>query len=1069
MPFNHKIKKILVIGSGATVIGQGAEFDYSGAQACAILKQENIETVIINDNLASIMTEKGVANTIYIEPLNIEIVEKIIIKEKPSHIIGSMGGQTALNLLLELQNEGILGKNKVRVAGTSFESIENGEDRKKFKKLMQKIKQPVIKGDIANDVISGVKIAEEIDYPVVVRPAYTLAGTGGGYAKNEKELREILICAINISAIGQVMIEKSIKGWKEIEFEVIRDNIGNCVVVCSMENIDPVGIHTGDSIVIAPTQTLNNVEYQILRSAAIEIVNAAKINGGCNVQFAVNPKKFEYYVIEINPRISRSSALASKATGYPIAKISTKIALGYNLDEIINEVTGKTYACFEPALDYCVIKIPKWPFDKFLTAKKQLGTKMMATGEVMALSNNIESALMKAIRSLDINQHSLENDDSKTYRTQELKRKIETPDDERIFYIAELIRREYNLEKISEITGINLFFLNKIKNIVVMEEELKNYSIDNITSNLIKKYKQKGFSDKGIAEIIKCKESQISNLRIEYGIFPTYKMVDTCAGEFEAVSPYYYSTYENHNEVIITEGKRILVVGSGPTKIGQGIEFDYCSVNCVLALKKAGVQTIIINNNPATVSTDFNISDKLYFEPLTLEDVMNVVSLEKVFGVILQFGGQTSIKLATTLKKMGVNVLGTSPESIDKTENREKFDVLLENLKIKRPKGKAINTVQEGLDAAKEIIYPMLVRPSYVLGGQGMEIVYNDDELTNYLNNIFKKNNKNSVLIDKYLEGIEIEVDAVCDGDNIFVPGIMKHLNRAGVHSGDSISIYPANDISNNTKKKIIEITEKISLALNVIGMINIQFIEFENEIYVIEVNLRSSRTISYISKVTDLNVVEIATRIILGEKLKDIGFTGLFKEIELFAVKVPVFSTEKLPMVEISLGPEMRSTGETLGVGKTILEALYKGFLGAKINIPPHESIILATICDNKKEEFLDYAKRLFMLGVRFIGTIGTTTYLRNYGIEIQSVRKISEPNSNILEVIQSGVIDLIIDIPKRNNNYESDGFKIRRISAENNITILTSMDAVNYMTQVMEKNFDESDLNIFSLDEIF
>ena len=942
MPLDKSIKKVLVIGSGPIVIGQAAEFDYSGTQACQAIKDEGIDVVLVNSNPATIMTDRGMATNTYIEPLTAEYVEKIIQKERPDSIIAGMGGQTGLNLACELYDKGVFEKYNMNVIGTSIPSIKEGEDRDSFKRLMERTNQPIAPSEIVTDVESGLAFAKKIGYPVIVRPAYTLGGTGGGIAEDPEQLETILSQGLHLSRVGQVLLEKSIKGWKEIEFEVMRDGAGNCITVCSMENIDPVGVHTGDSIVVAPALTLADKEYQMLRKAAIDIINSIEIKGGCNVQFALDPESFNYAVIEINPRVSRSSALASKATGYPIAKIAAKIALGYNLDEIKNAVTGKTYACFEPAIDYVVTKIPKWPFDKFFGAKRNLGTKMMATGEIMAIGNTLESSLLKGIRSLEIKQYTLERKSSKKRTTVELKQRVIVPDDERLFDLAELIRRNYNMEKLAEITGMDPFFLQKIKNIVDAEEELKKYKLADLTYDILKKYKKMGFSDKGISELIGCDADEVYNLRKSLGIIPVYKMVDTCAGEFEAVSPYYYSTYDETTESFPSDKKKVIVIGSGPIRIGQGIEFDYCSVHSVLSLEKAGIETIIINNNPETVSTDFDTSDKLYFEPLTEEDVYNIIELEKPDGVILQFGGQTAIKLANFLDSMHVPVLGTQPKYIDEAEDREKFDEMLEKLNIKRPKGKAVWSVKEGIEEANKLEYPLLVRPSYVLGGQGMEITRNEIDLVRYLTDAFIKDTKNPVLIDRYLGGRELEVDAICDGTDVLIPGIMEHLERAGVHSGDSISIYPPQNVPQHIIDKIVDVTYRIALELKVIGMINIQFIEFRDELYIIEVNPRSSRTVPYITKVTNVPVIDIATNIMLGKTLKEMGYsTGIAPQTNTVAIKVPVFSTEKLPQVEVSLGPEMRSTGEVLGVGQNFHEAMYKGFTAAGTTIPKAGSTI--------------------------------------------------------------------------------------------------------------------------------
>ncbi len=1069
MPLDKSIKKVLVIGSGPIVIGQAAEFDYSGTQACQSIKEEGIEVVLVNSNPATIMTDRGMANHTYIEPLTAEYIERIIQKERPDSVIAGMGGQTGLNLTCELYDKGIFDKYGVKVIGTSIPSIKEGEDRDSFKKLMERTNQPIPPSEIVTTIEDGIEFANKIGYPVILRPAYTLGGTGGGIAEDQTQLETILAQGLHLSRIGQVLIEKSIKGWKEIEFEVMRDGAGNCITICSMENVDPVGVHTGDSIVVAPALTLADKEYQMLRKAALDIITSIEIKGGCNVQFALNPDSFEYAVIEINPRVSRSSALASKATGYPIAKIASKIALGYNLDEIVNSVTGKTFACFEPTIDYVVTKIPKWPFDKFFGAKRNLGTKMMATGEVMSIGSTLESSLLKGIRSLEIKQYTLERESSKARSTVELKQRVIVPDDERLFDLAELIRRNYKLEKLAEITGMDLFFLNKIKNIVDAEEELKNYTLDTLTYDIMKKYKKMGFSDKGIAELIGCGGDEVYKKRKELNIIPVYKMVDTCAGEFEAVSPYYYSTYDEVTESHPSDKKKVIVIGSGPIRIGQGIEFDYCSVHSVLALEKADVETIIINNNPETVSTDFDTSDKLYFEPLTEEDVYNIIELEKPDGVILQFGGQTAIKLANFLDEMNVPILGTQPKYIDEAEDREKFDEMLEKLDIKRPKGKAVWTVEQGIEEANKLEYPLLVRPSYVLGGQGMEITRNEADLVRYLDDAFKKDKKNPVLIDRYLGGRELEVDAICDGHDVLIPGIMEHLERAGVHSGDSISIYPPQHVPEHIIEKIKDVTYRIAIELNVIGMINIQFIEFRDELYIIEVNPRSSRTVPYITKVTNVPVIDIATNIMLGKTLKEMGFeSGIAPETNTVAIKVPVFSTEKLPRVEVSLGPEMRSTGEVLGVGNSFLEAMYKGFVAAGTTIPKAGSTILVTVREIDKDNFLPMAKRMHAMGCKFVATAGTAKMLENNGIEAQVARKISEGVPNVLDVIRSGMIDLIIDIPKKGNDVKSDGFKIRRTAAECSITLMTSLDTVGALVDVMEQNFTSQNVDIISLDDI-
>ncbi len=1070
MPKDNTIKKVLVIGSGPIVIGQAAEFDYSGTQACQAIKEEGIEVVLVNSNPATIMTDRDMATYTYVEPLTVDMIEKVIAKEKPDSVIAGMGGQTGLNLSCELYDSGILEKYNVRVIGTSIESIKEGEDRDSFKKLMEKTKQPIVESEIVTNMEDGVSFAEKIGYPVIIRPAYTLGGTGGGIAENEDQLREILAQGLHLSRVGQVLIERSIKGWKEIEFEVMRDGAGNCITVCSMENVDPVGVHTGDSIVVAPAQTLCDREYQMLRKAAIDIIDSIEIQGGCNVQFALDPASFNYAVIEINPRVSRSSALASKATGYPIAKVAAKIALGYRLDEIKNAVTGKTYACFEPAIDYVVCKIPKWPFDKFKNAKRNLGTKMMATGEVMSIGNSFEAALLKGVRSLEIGQYTLERKYSQSRTFEELRKRVVVPDDERLFDLAEMLRRGYLVEKVCEITGMDKFFVHKIKRIVDMEEELKQYSKEDMTEEYLRDLKKVGFSDKGIADLLGCTPPEIYELRKKWNIIPVYKMVDTCAGEFEALTPYYYSTYDQYDEVVVSDRKKVIVIGSGPIRIGQGIEFDYCSVHSVLSLKRLGIETIIVNNNPETVSTDFDTSDKLYFEPLTEEDVLNIVEKEKPDGVILQFGGQTAIKLANFFREMNIPIYGTKPEQIDAAEDREKFDELLESLDIRRPKGKGVWTVEEGIAEANELGYPVLVRPSYVLGGQGMEITYDEPQLVKYLEAAFTKDSKNPVLIDRYLSGREIEVDAICDGTDVLIPGIMEHLERAGVHSGDSISIYPPQHISDDMKAQIMDVTKRISLALKVIGMVNIQFIEYKGELNIIEVNPRSSRTVPYISKVTGVPIIDIATKIMLGDTLKGLGYdTGICPEPEYVCVKVPIFSTEKLPEVEVSLGPEMRSTGEVLGVGHNLVEALYKGFIAANTIVPQKGGTALVTIKPYDQADFILIAKRFAALGYKFLATEGTANLLRDNGIEsVSQVKKIGEGVPNVLDIVRSGMIDIIINTPNKGNVASSDGFKIRRAAAESSVNLMTSLDTVNALLDVMESNIDRKDLEVIALGDI-
>ncbi len=1068
MPKDLSIKKVLVIGSGPIIIGQAAEFDYSGTQACQALREEGIVTVLVNSNPATIMTDKEVADKIYIEPITIEFLEKVIREERPDSVIAGMGGQTGLNIAVELHDKGILDKYNVRVIGTSIEAIKEGEDRDDFKKLMERIGQPVIESKIVTSLEDGVAFANQIGYPVVVRPAYTLGGSGGGIAEDKEELKQILATGLQLSRVGQVLLEKSIKGWKEIEYEVMRDAAGNSITVCNMENIDPVGVHTGDSIVVAPSQTLSDVEYQLLRKASLDIINEVGIIGGCNVQLALHPESFEYAVIEINPRVSRSSALASKATGYPIAKVSAKLALGFRLDEIQNAVTKKTQACFEPTLDYCVVKIPKWPFDKFRRAKKTLGTKMMATGEVMAIGNNLEAALLKAVRSLEIGQYSLYHKKAAGRSLDELKRRVQVPDDERLFDLAELLRRGYRKDKICKITGMDPFFIEKIDGIVQLEEHLSEKKLEELTREQLHQLKKKGFSDKAIADFLHCLPTEVYKKRKELGIQAVFKMVDTCGGEFEAMSPYYYSTYDEFDEVEVTNKKKVLVIGSGPIRIGQGIEFDYCSVHSIIALKKAGIETIIANNNPETVSTDFDTADKLYFEPLTEEDVLNIVEKERPDGVILQFGGQTAIKLANFLDEMNVPILGTKPDQIDEAEDRERFDALMEALDIQRPKGKAVWSLDEGLSEAEKLGYPVLVRPSYVLGGQGMEITYNEEQLRRYLIQAFERDRKNPVLIDRYLIGREIEVDAICDGDSVLIPGIMEHLEKAGVHSGDSISIYPPQNISQKIVNQIVANTTKVAKALKVSGMINIQYIEFEDDVYIIEVNPRSSRTVPYISKVTGVPMIELATRAMLGEKLSDMGYgTGLYKEADFVAVKVPVFSTQKLPDVEVSLGPEMRSTGEVLGIGKTVEEALYKGFVGSGMGVIKEKGTIMATIKPYDQEAFLPIAKGFSELGFKFVATEGTAKILRENDIPVDVTRKISEGVPNVLDLIRSGMIQMVINTPTKANDAKREGFMIRRAAIEASVPVLTSLDTAKGMLKILAAQMDESKMEVYNMGE--
>lgn len=1066
---DKSIKKTLVIGSGPIIIGQAAEFDYSGTQACETLKKEGIEVVLINSNPATIMTDKAVADRIYIEPITVEFVEKVIAKERPDSILAGMGGQTALNMAVELAEKGILDKYGVKVIGTPIESIKRGEDRELFREAMEKIGEPIIKSKIVESLEEGFKVANEIGYPVVVRPAYTLGGTGGGFANNDVELEDILSKGLALSRVGQVLIEKSILGWKEIEYEVIRDANGNAITVCNMENIDPVGIHTGDSIVVAPSQTLSDREYQMLRTSALKIVNEIGVVGGCNVQFALHPKSFEYAIIEINPRVSRSSALASKATGYPIARVATRLSLGYLLDEVKNEVTGKTFACFEPALDYIVVKIPKWPFDKFKKANKRLGTKMMATGEVMAIGNNFEAAFQKGLRSLEIGRFSFEHPVVKKMTIEELKAAVVKPDDERIFVVAEMLRRGYIKERLQKLTGIDKFFMEKIEWIVKQEELLKKMKFKDLDEHYLRNLKKKGFSDKGIANLMGISERDIERKRKAYNIIPTYKMVDTCAGEFAADSSYFYSTYDQFDEVVVSNNRKVVVIGSGPIRIGQGIEFDYCTVHAVKTLKKLGIESIIINNNPETVSTDFSTADKLYFEPLVTEDIMAILEKEKPEGVILQFGGQTAIKLANDLSDRGIKIIGTSADKIDEAEDRERFEEMMEELNINRPKGRGVWDVAHGIEIANEIGYPVLVRPSYVLGGQGMEICHDEYNLVKYLEASFERDSANPVLIDKYLNGIELEVDAICDGEDVLIPGVMEHLERAGVHSGDSITIYPQQNLYEGTEEELLEITKKMAKALEVKGMMNIQFIAYQNKLYVIEVNPRSSRTVPYISKVSGVPAIEIATRVALGEKLKDLGYgTGIYKKPNVVAVKVPVFSTEKLSSVEVSLGPEMRSTGEVLGVGNNMDEAIFKGLLGAKRVHLIQDRKILVTIRDKDKEEFLLIAKSLVKHGSTLFATKGTQKFLAENGVESTLVNRIGEQSPNITDVLKNREVDLLINTPTKANDAQRDGFKMRRMAIEYGVDVLTSLDTINAILRMQDSHIDESKLEVFDVSKI-
>lgn len=1055
MPRIESIKKVLVIGSGPIVIGQAAEFDYAGTQACRSLKEEGICVVLVNSNPATIMTDKEIADMVYIEPLTTEFVKRIIIKEKPDSILPTLGGQAALNIAMELEESGFLQENGVRLIGTTSETIKKAEDRLEFKKTMEMIGEPCAPSEVVNSVDAAVQFAEKIGYPVVVRPAYTLGGTGGGIADTREQLMEICLNGLRLSRVGQCLIERSIAGWKEIEYEVMRDSAGNCITVCNMENLDPVGVHTGDSIVVAPSQTLSDKEYQMLRSAALNIINELGITGGCNVQFALHPDSFEYCVIEVNPRVSRSSALASKATGYPIAKVAAKIALGYHLDEIKNAVTKKTYASFEPALDYVVVKIPKWPFDKFITAKRSLTTQMKATGEVMAISTNFEAALMKALRSLEQNIYSLSYGDYSHMTTQEIQEELHKVDDRRLFVIAEAVRRGISKDVIHRITKIDPWFIDKIAVLVEMESQLAEKPL---TVELLSEAKRLGFPDRVIASLTEKSEQEIKLFRKQNNIIAAYKMVDTCAAEFDAETPYYYSTFGSINEVEKTTGRRkIMVLGSGPIRIGQGIEFDYCSVHSVWALSKSGCETIIVNNNPETVSTDFDIADKLYFEPLTPEDVENIVDMEKPDGAVVQFGGQTAIKLTESLLKMGVPILGTSAADVNAAEDRELFDRVLEKCGIPRPAGRTVFTTEEALAAARELGYPVLIRPSYVLGGQGMQIAISDEDIVEFMKIINSTVQEHPILIDKYLMGKEVEVDAVCDGEGILIPGIMEHIERAGIHSGDSISVYPAQTLSEPIKEQIVEYTRRLASSLHVIGLINIQFIVYNEKVYVIEVNPRSSRTVPYISKVTALPIVDIATKVILGGTIKSLGYTpGLWPESEYIAIKMPVFSFEKLRGAETSLGPEMKSTGECLGIARTYHEALYKAFLGAGVNLPKHKKMIM-TVKKQDREEAVELGRRLIALGYEIYATEGTAEALISNGVPATTIRKIEQEHPHILDLILSHEIDMVINTPTLGRDKTRDGFLIRRTSIETGVTCFTALDTAGALLTSMESSNED------------
>lgn len=1049
MPKRTDIQSILVLGSGPIVIGQAAEFDYAGTQACLALKEEGYKVILVNSNPATIMTDTEIADVVYIEPLTLEFVSKIIRKERPDAILPTLGGQTGLNLAVDLHKSGVLEECGVEILGTNLAAIEKAEDRDLFRELMNEIGEPIPESEIVHTVDEAVDFAEKIGYPVIVRPAFTLGGTGGGICHNEEELKEIVQSGLKYSPVQQCLLEKSIAGYKEIEYEVIRDGKDQKIVVCNMENIDPVGIHTGDSIVVAPSQTLSDREFQLLRNVSLKIISALGIEGGCNVQLALDPDSFDYYVIEVNPRVSRSSALASKATGYPIAKIAAKIAVGLTLDEMINPVTGKTYACFEPALDYVVTKIPRWPFDKFESANRKLGTQMKATGEVMAIGRTFEESLLKAVRSLEANVHHLSLGEAVEITDELLEKRIRQAGDERLFYIGEALRRGVSIETIHEWSAIDRFFLKKMENIVNAEKEIAAKPFD---KEICRKAKALGFSDKTLAELWNGTEKEIYSWRKEEGIVPVYKMVDTCAAEFESDTPYYYGTYEEENESIVTEKKSVVVLGSGPIRIGQGIEFDYSTVHAVWAIKEAGYEAIIINNNPETVSTDFSISDKLYFEPLTIEDVMHIIDLEKPEGVVVQFGGQTAINLASALVDRGVKILGTSLENLDRAEDRDKFEQALEELGIPQPQGKTAMSVKEAVAIAKEIGYPVLVRPSYVLGGRAMEIVYQEEELLHYMENAVKVSPDHPVLIDRYLTGKEIEVDAISDGNDVLIPGIMEHIERAGVHSGDSIAVYPPQSISSDVKETIIDYTVRLAKGLGIIGLLNIQYVVSDGNVYVIEVNPRSSRTVPFLSKITNVPMARVATKVILGSTLKEEGYsTGLVPEREEVYVKVPVFSFAKLRRVDISLGPEMKSTGEVMGKDITLEKALYKGLVASGMKIQNYGTILM-TIADKDKEEAVQIAKRFSAIGFQIMATIGTAAVLQKEGIPVKVVEKIGPDGPTLLDVIRNGEAQFVINTLTKGKQPARDGFRIRRESVENGIPCLTSLDTASAMLRVLE-----------------
>ena len=1063
MPKRKDIKKVLVIGSGPIIIGQAAEFDYAGTQACRALKEEGMEVVLINSNPATIMTDKDIADRVYIEPLTVDVLEQLIEKEKPDSILPTLGGQAGLNLAMELWDRKFLENHPyTKIIGTSPLTIKKAEDRQAFKDTMLKIGEPIAESLVVEDLQTGVDFANKIGYPVVLRPAYTLGGSGGGIASNEAELREILENGLRLSRVGEVLVERCISGWKEIEYEVMRDANGTCICVCNMENLDPVGVHTGDSIVVAPSQTLSDKDHQMLRSSAIKIIDELQVTGGCNVQFALNPNSSEYCVIEVNPRVSRSSALASKATGFPIAKVTAKIALGFNLDEIPNAITKKTFASFEPTIDYVVLKMPRLPFDKFISAKRTLTTQMKATGEVMSICTNFEGALMKAIRSLEQHVDSLMSYDYSDLSLEELMKELEIVDDRRIWRVAEALRRRVDYDTIFNITKIDTWFISKIDSLVVLEKKIKE---EPLTVELLKEAKRMEFPDNVIAQMKHMTSKEVREMRLQNNITARYKMVDTCAGEFEAHTPYYYSTYDGEDEVVRTPRKKVLILGSGPIRIGQGIEFDFCSVHASWAFAKEGFETIIVNNNPETVSTDFDISDKLYFEPLTNEDVENIVDIEKPDGAVVQFGGQTAIKLTQHLMEIGVPILGTSAKDVDAAEDRKIFDKILEDCDIPRAKGETVFTTEEALAAAHRLGYPVLVRPSYVLGGQGMRIAINDQDIQTYIGIINQIAQEHPILVDKYLKGKEVEVDAVCDGTDILIPGIMELIERTGIHSGDSISVYPARSVSNKAKETIVKYTQLLAKALHVKGMINIQFIVIEDDVYIIEVNPRSSRTVPYISKVTGIPIVQLATKVILGHTIKELGYQpGVQKEANYYAIKMPVFSFEKIRGADINLGPEMKSTGECLGISPDFNEALYKAFLGSGVRLPKYKNMII-TVCDEDKPEILPIAKRFEALGYIIYSTSKTYKYLTENGVHAQYINKIAEGGRTVIDLILEHHIDLVIDTPSKGQVHSKDGFLIRRNAIETGVTVLTAVDTAQALVSSLENREDEKKIKLIDI----